>query len=119
MKVIIAGSRSITDYDAVKKAIEDSGWKDAISLVISGGARGVDTLGERWATEEGIVFERFLPEYTMYYGKSAPITRNRKMAERADALILVWDGKSRGSKNMLETAEELGLSIHLVEVTYV
>lgn len=117
MKVIIAGNRSITDYNVVKKAIEDSGWKDEISLVISGGARGVDTLGEIWATEEGVAWERHLPEYTMYYGKSAPIARNRKMAERADALILVWDGKSRGSKNMLEDAQELGLQVY--EVIYV
>ena len=57
MITIVAGSRSITNYEIVKEAIEKSGF-DIISIV-SGGARGVDSLGERYARENGIELKQF------------------------------------------------------------
>lgn len=60
MRVIIAGSRSITDQSIVDKAVEESGFK--IDVVISGGARGVDSLGEDWASRNGKQVDRFLPD---------------------------------------------------------
>ena len=86
MKTIIAGSRSCNNYDVVKKAIVDSGFD--ITTVISGGAFGVDTLGERYANEHGIEVVRFLPDWDTF-GKRAGILRNRQMADNADALIAI------------------------------
>lgn len=109
MKVIIAGSRTIRDYREVTKAIEQSGFE--ITEVVSGGAMGVDLLGERWARRNGIPVKCFVADW-YEYGKSAGPIRNTEMALYADALILVWDGESRGSANMKMNAETVGIKIY-------
>jgi hypothetical protein len=111
MKTIIAGSRDITDTNTLLLAIADSGWKSEITEVVCGKARGVDTLGEQWAKSHGIPVKEFPADWETH-GKSAGPKRNRQMAEYAEALILVWDGKSRGSANMLQEAKKRGLKIH-------
>ena len=108
MKVIIAGSRTISDYMTVEKAIKDSGFN--ISMVVSGTARGVDRIGEQWASRNGIPIKPF-PASWMKYGKRAGFKRNEEMAKYADALIAVWDGESPGSKHMLGIARMKGLKV--------
>ena len=108
MKVIIAGSRTIDDYEAVCRAVENSGFKP--TEIVSGGARGVDRLGERWAKEHGVPVKKFSAEWDKY-GRSAGYKRNRQMAEYADALVVLWDGKSPGTKHMIDIAIELGLPV--------
>ena len=105
MKVIIAGSRTITDYNVVFSAIRNSGYK--ITEVVSGGAKGVDRLGERYAHENGIPVKRFLPDWREL-GKAAGPVRNADMAEYADALIAIWDGKSAGTRHMIQIMSGLG-----------
>ena len=109
-RVIIAGGRDITDYDLVLEAIEQSRFQ--IDVVVSGGASGVDSLGERFAEESDLDLTIFRADWQTY-GRAAGPIRNRKMAENADALIAVWDGKSRGTKNMIETATKLGLHVYV------
>lgn len=101
MKVIIAGSRTITDFSAVEKAVEKSGWRNEITEVISGCAKGVDKLGEMWARGNNIPIKSFPAEWNKY-GKNAGPIRNRKMAEYSDCLIAVWNSISNGTRNMLE-----------------
>ena len=113
MKTIIAGSRYIADYSLIASAIEESGIRP--TLVISGTAAGVDTLGERWAEENGIPVERFPADWAKY-GKSAGYQRNLLMAEKAEALIAVWDGQSRGTKHMIDIARRAGLQVHVLHV---
>jgi len=108
MKTIIAGSRNITVADVVESAIEKSGFQ--ISDVISGGARGVDLLGERWARDNNLPITRFVAEWDRF-GKSAGYIRNKRMAAYGDALIAVWNGRSRGTKHMIEEANKLGLKV--------
>lgn len=103
MRVIVAGSRDIFDYELVKTAIEESQF--TLSAVVSGGCKGVDALGERYADEMNIPLHLYLPDWSNE-GKAAGPIRNRRMAENADALVAIWDGKSRGTKNMIETAEK-------------
>ena len=110
MKTIIAGGRDITDYQLVLDAIKESQFP--ISTVVCGGAKGVDTLGERYATEMNLQLNMFIPDWDTH-GRAAGPIRNRKMAENAEALIAVWDGKSRGTKNMIETARKLGLLVYV------
>jgi hypothetical protein len=114
MRVIIAGSRTITDFLEVNKAIEDSGFQ--ITEVISGGAQGVDSLGAIWANAHGIPVKVFLPDWKTYSKAAGPI-RNGIMADNADALIICWDGKSKGSASMIEkaSAKNLKMYIHLVK----
>lgn len=115
MKVIIAGSRSIKDYLIVKQAIKSSGF--IITEIVSGTAQGVDRLGESWAFQNGILVKRFFPDWDKY-GRSAGYRRNVEMAEYADALIAIWDGKSRGTKHMIDIANKNNLKCEVQYVTY-
>ena len=113
MKTIVAGSRGITDDAPVWAAIASCPWRDEITEIVSGGARGVDTLGEAWARDHDSPVTRFIADWDQY-GGAAGLIRNGEMADYADALILVWDGVSRGSRDMLEKARSAGIKIHLV-----
>ena len=99
MKVIIAGSRDCNDYDLLCSVIEKSGIE--ITEVVSGGARGVDTMGEKWAEENNIPVIRFPAEWDKH-GKSAGFIRNSEMAKFADALIAIQINNSRGTAHMVE-----------------
>ena len=101
MKVIIAGSRHIEQWQPVWQAITDSGFR--ITEVVSGCASGVDTHGLRWAEDRGVPFTPF-PAAWGDHGRAAGPMRNARMAEYADALIAVWDGKSRGTADMIQKA---------------
>ena len=78
-----------------------------VTEVVSGTARGVDTCGERWAIENNIPIAPFPADWDQYK-KAAGHIRNKQMAEYADALLIIWNGESRGSKNMKETMIKLG-----------
>ena len=99
MKVIVAGSRSFDDYPILKRELD--AVKDQIDVVISGGARGADSLGERWAKENGKTVWNMPADWST--GKSAGHIRNVAMGMRADAAFVFWDGESRGSRHMIET----------------
>ena len=116
MKTIIAGSRGITDIATVAAAIVASGFQDQITEVVSGAARGVDRLGEQWAASVGIPVKS-CPADWRRHGRGAGLIRNREMADYAGALIAVWDGQSRGTRSMIELAEDRGLTVyvHIVE----
>jgi hypothetical protein len=100
LKVIIAGSRTITDYNVVARAVKASEF--IIGEVVSGGAGGVDYLGEVYANKKGIPIRKF-PAQWQEYGKSAGYRRNVDMAMYSDALIAIWDGESRGTRHMIVT----------------
>ena len=104
MKVIIAGSRSITDYTAVEEAIKKSGYN--ITCVISGTAKGVDKLGEAWATKNNVAVLRCPADWKTYHKAAGPI-RNTYMARLADAAVIVYDGSSRGTAHMMECMDKL------------
>lgn len=116
MKVIIAGSRTIEGEDAylellkvANQALKDWGTL-SLTEIVTGGARGVDAMGKEFARQFGIAHKEFPADWDRY-GKSAGYKRNAQMAEYADALILLWDGKSRGSAMMKDIAQKKGLLI--------
>ena len=113
MRVIIAGGRDINDFDLLLDAVEESQFE--ITTVVSGGARGVDHMGEIFAEEMNLKLTVYEADWERN-GRAAGPIRNRKMAENADALIAIWDGKTRGTKNMIETATKLGLLVYVKEV---
>ena len=110
MKVIIAGGRNVTDYEVLLNAVLHAGFD--ITAVISGGAKGADALGEQFAEDTGLPVYKF-PAHWEKYGKAAGPIRNELMAEFGDALIALWDGKSRGTKHMIEQANKHGLRVHV------
>lgn len=108
MKVIIAGSRNITDKSVVLKALVEAGFRPSqITEIVSGTARGVDQLGEQIAQDFKIPAKRF-PANWDEFGKSAGYRRNSEMAVYADRLVAVWDGKSRGTEHMIDLMRSQG-----------
>jgi hypothetical protein len=124
VKVIIAGTRTVKDWRTVQVAILESDWQDEVTEVVSGASiddvynsrLSADVLGAIWANFNGIPFVCFPADWTQY-GKAAGPIRNEQMAQYADALILVWDGKSKGSADMKRKAQQRGLKIyeHIVD----
>lgn len=109
MKVIIAGSRDITDAD-IGAIVAASGFE--ITEVVSGMQRGVDALGEAWAKARGLPVKQFQADWD-YFGLSAGPIRNQRMAEYADALIAIPGPKSRGTWDMVRQAERRGLKVYI------
>lgn len=118
MKVIIAGSRSVTSPKEIARAVADASLILGIDVteVVSGMARGVDTLGERWAAANRIPVKFFPARWRSPggdYDPAAGFKRNELMAQYADALIAVWDGESRGTADMIRRAESRGLRVYV------
>lgn len=115
MKVIIAGSRGFDDYNLLYRTCDLvlSQVSSPIEIV-SGTAKGADLLGERYASDKGYGVTQF-PANWDKYGKSAGYRRNAEMASYANALIVFWDGVSRGTKHMIDLAKKEGLQIKIVE----
>lgn len=109
MKTIIGGSRNIDDYTQLCRICEN----EIITEVVSGTAKGADTIGERYAEENGIPIKRY-PAAWATYGKAAGVIRNAQMAKYADVLIAMWDGKSKGTENMIKQARKHGLKVKVV-----
>lgn len=116
MRIIIAGGRNFKDYELLKHECDKiiSTYNIKNPEIISGNAKGADLLGEKYADENNLTVHHFLPNW-FKYGRSAGIRRNKQMAENSDMLIAFWDGKSKGTKNMINQAELVGLIIHVVE----
>lgn len=113
MKVAIVGSRTITDYDLVKVAIK---WSDfAVTEIVSGGAKGVDTLAERYAKENKLPITIFKPDWNTY-GMSAGFRRNKDIIESVEAVIVVWDGQSRGSKHSIGLAKKYNKPCYILQI---
>jgi hypothetical protein len=99
MRTIVAGSRSIGDYAMLTAAIQAAPWKP--SVILSGGAEGVDRLGEQWARENGIPLEA-------HKGSMGEVVK------KAEALLALWDGKSQGTRNMIGSASRAALRIFVM-----
>lgn len=94
----------------VDTAVDNTTW--SISEVVSGTANGIDRRGEQWAAKNNIPIKQFPAEWDVY-GKSAGYVRNYVMAQYADALIAIWDGKSKGTLNMINTMANLNKPIYV------
>ena len=110
MKLLIAGSRSITDFDLAPYIPQN------VTEIISGGADGIDTLAEKYADKHRISKHIILPEYSKY-GKAAPKLRNRVMVDLADAVLVIWDRKSKGTYSTLIYAQEKGKDLTIISVS--
>ena len=112
MKVIVAGSRTITDkritWDAIDHARSELDWD--IDEIVSGLAKGPDTHGKEYGHLNNILVAEFPADWNRY-GRSAGYRRNREMAVYADALVAVHDGQSKGTQHMIDLARNHGLTV--------
>ena len=116
MKTIVAGSRDGFGLADVYTAIARSGFERQITEVVSGGARGVDRFGEMWAQANATPIKQFIPDWNGPLGKAAGHARNRDMGDYADALVALWDGKSKGTKGMIDYAKKKGLKVYVYQL---
>jgi hypothetical protein len=114
MRWIIAGGRDFDDYELLRKVA--SKVIRPGDTVISGGAKGADQLGEQFAGRNNLKVEVYRAEWDKY-GKGAGHRRNHQMSLVADGLIALWDGKSSGTKNMIENAHKARLTTLVVYYT--
>lgn len=106
MKLIIAGSRSITDYGVLIHAMALSPYMSLITEIVSGNAPGVDLLGERYARDRSIPVHVFPAKWSAQ-GLSAGPRRNMEMAAYSDALLALWDGHSKVTTHMFDTMKRM------------
>ncbi|MFI3173716.1 MAG: hypothetical protein R3Y53_00770 [Bacillota bacterium] len=109
MKLAIIGSRGITNIDLSQYVSED------VRMIVSGGAKGIDTLAEAYADKKRLSKCIIRPEYKKY-GKGGAIIRNKEIVDFADEVLAFWDGKSKGTKSVIAYANEIGKVVQIVEV---
>ncbi len=104
MKVAIIGSRNLRVIGLENFLPEN------VTEIVSGGARGIDTCAREYAQANGIKLTEFLPDYSRY-GRSAPLKRNLEIISYADVVLAFWDGKSRGTKYVINNCQKQGVLI--------
>ena len=114
-KIIIAGGREFNDYNMLKEKVDVllAKYTPNQICIISGCARGADSLGERYAKEKGMMIEKCPADWDKL-GKSAGYKRNQQMALIADALIAFWDGKSKGTEHMINIIKTMQKPYHII-----
>lgn len=108
----IVGSRSFQDYELLKKHVDPTN----IVAIVSGGARGADTLAEQFAREHNLQMIVFKPDYATH-GRAAPFIRNSAIIEASDAVIAFWDGSSAGTLDSIKKAKKMGKPVTVIEYT--
>ena len=109
MKLAIVGSRGITKIDIAPYI------PSGVTEIVSGGARGVDTLAREYAAARGIPLVEFLPQYERY-GRAAPLKRNAEIAAYADEVLAFWDGRSIGTQSAIAEFRIRGKKVTVVTV---
>ena len=113
MKVIICGGRNFTDYQYLNAYVKMVPPWIEITEVVSGHADGADTLGEQWATKNNIPLKIFPADWERLGRRAGPI-RNIEMSKYAEGCIAFWDGESKGTKHMIDTAIKAGLWTYVI-----
>lgn len=114
MDVCIFGSREFDNYELLEYALDEYGKKHRIDTIISGCAKGADSLGELYAEKHNIKIDKNPADWGRF-GKSAGYRRNNIMAKKCDSAIAFWDGESKGTKHMIDYVKSLGKPCYVIE----
>lgn len=106
MKIAVIGSRTFVDYDLLKRALKPH----SIDLIVSGGAKGADSLAERYAKDHNIETLIFKPDWEVY-GKRAGYMRNIDIVDSCDLVIAFWDKQSKGTKHSIDYAKKINREV--------
>ena len=120
MRLIIAGSRALTSYELLQRCMKQTQFAAALrapdgSIILSGCARGIDTLALRWAREHGLPVEHWPADWAAH-GMRAGFVRNEAMVSEADALVAIWDSNSIGTAHIVRITCERGLPVEVFDV---
>ena len=113
MKLAIIGSRTFNDYNFLNEVLES--FKPKLTLVVSGAAKGADTLGEKWAIQNKIQTLIFPADWEKY-GKRAGFIRNEDIIKNCDCVIAFWDGESKGTKHSISLCEKYNKPYKIIEI---
>lgn len=129
MKIAVVGSRKFDNYDLLKTTLQ--AFEQKATLVISGGAKGADTLAERWSKEflskepfvirpnwKDTTHQNALIKYDdkgKVYDAKAGIRRNELIAQQADLIFAFWDGQSRGTRQIILYARQIGKKVEVIK----
>ena len=111
-RLAVVGSRTFHDYDLLSQVL--GSVHTPISIIVSGGAKGADSLAEKYALEHDIDTDIYLPDWDKFK-KTAGFVRNYDIVANADAVVAFWDGKSRGTMHTVKIAEKAGLPVYIKE----
>jgi len=114
MKLAVVGSRGFNDYDLLKSKLDAIHLRKPITCIVSGGAKGADSLGEKWAKENNIETLIFIPEWDKY-GKKAGFLRNEDIIKNSDAVVAIWDEVSKGTAHSISLAKKYNKSCLVVK----
>lgn len=112
MKAAIIGSRTFDDYNLVCETLSE--YENQITLMVSGGAKGADKLGEKWAKEKNKEVLIFHPDWDKY-GKSAGFRRNKDIIENSDIVFAFWDGQSKGTQSSINLSKKLNKELKIIK----
>ena len=112
MNVGIVGSRSFTNYKKFEQVLDKYFENKNVNMIVSGGARGVDSMAARYAKEHKISLTEYLPEWDRY-GKRAGFLRNTTIVENSDLVIAFWDGRSRGTLDDIKKARKYNKKLQI------
>ena len=117
MKIAVGGSRDFCGYEILKDALNDviQQLDGREIILLSGHCRGTDQLVERYAEEMAIPIDLH-PAQWEKYGKAAGIKRNYEMVDLADRIIAFWNGKSKGTKSLIDYARKTGKPVNVIEI---
>ena len=114
MNIAIVGGRDFSDQTLLKESILSYiSIYGVLDNIVSGGAKGADTLAAQFATEIGIPLLVFKPDYQKY-GRGATLVRNTQIIENADVVFAFWDGQSKGTKDSITKAKKLQKELHII-----
>lgn len=107
MKLLIAGSRGITSFDLSPYITKE------VDTILTGGAKGIDTIAEEYADSHGIKKTIIKPQYDRY-GKGAPMVRNKELVNLCDKALIIWDGVSKGTKFTADFAKKMNKEVTVI-----
>jgi hypothetical protein len=113
MNLGIIGSRSFNNYNLLKEEVNNFLKKEMVDCIVSGGARGADTLAEKYAKECNIPTLIIRPEWDKY-GKKAGYLRNIEIVKNSEVIIAFWDGVSSGTKMSIDLAKKANKIIKII-----
>ena len=115
MNLAVVGSRTFDNYELAEKLIREIVEKHNITCIVSGKAKGADTLARNYAINENLELIEYVPDWSI--GRHAGILRNTKIIQDSDVVLALWDGTSKGTKDSIDKAKSFGKILYIYNTT--